>query len=643
MWGCVVFERASLGRKKGRICVLYTCYEVIVVLISSLAFMSLAAPSLVNAATLQLSWSDNSQDEDGFHIERKQGTGGTFSLIATTGANATSYSDANLASSTTYCYRVNAFNSAGSSGYTNESCATTSGSNSTPPPTTPTPVGSSLTAALLGQTGEDIAGMVSETPDGIQDVHIRLSGVQGTISGARITGANGIWETPFNGQNWIVAIRPQSNPSVVDLFFDFFQAGASYTVALTFADGSTQTVQAASSSTPPVSSLVAAALLGQTGEDVVGTVSETPDGIPDVHITLSGVQGTISGARIVGANGIWETPFNGQNWIVAIRPQSNGSIVDLFFDFFQAGASYTVALTFADGSTQIVQANAATGNAVQLSKNPVTLLGNSNGSTSVQAAIALNTLAHIGLFRPDTGAWLLDVNGNGQGDGCTVDICIPSFGQTGDLPVAKTINNLQTLIGIFRQGTWIFDTNGNDIFDNCSVDECDNFGIAGDLPVTGDWNGSGNQMIGVFRPSTGQWFLELNGTGVFEGCNVDKCLGPFGVNGDLPVAGDWTGTGRTGIGVFRPSTGEWFLELNGSGVFEGCNVDKCFGPFGADGDLPIAGDWSGTGQVRIGIYRPSTGDWLLDMNGNGTFDGCTIDACLGPLGQPGGLPVTGQW
>ena len=73
----------------------------------------------------QPTWVDNSQNEDGFNIERKLGTTGTFSLLATVGPNVTSYSDNNLADSTIYCYRLNAFNSAGNSAYSNEACETT--------------------------------------------------------------------------------------------------------------------------------------------------------------------------------------------------------------------------------------------------------------------------------------------------------------------------------------------------------------------------------------------------------------------------------------------------------------------------------------------------------------------------------------
>ncbi len=633
----------------------YIRYRVLLALISGLTFIFFAAPDLVSAASLQLSWIDNSQNEDGFNVERKLGAGGAFSLVATTGPGATSYSDAGLADNTNYCYRVNAFNSAGSSAYTNEACATTASPGSTPPPVAPPGTAiPPVTAVLLGQTGEDVVGTTSLGADGVPDVHIRLSGVQSPVTGVTITdGGIGVWQTPYNGHNWIVAINPEADPSIVDLFYDFWQPASSFTVALTFADGSAQTIQASSSSTvpspvasPPTPVLpVTAVLLGQTGEDIVGTTSLGADGVQDVHIRLSGVQSPVAGVTITdGGIGVWQTPYNGHNWIVAINPEANPSIVDLFYDFWQPASSFTVALTFADGSAQTGQTSMAIAS-VQSSTAPATTTvlsnSNSNSSTVTQSTVVVDAVSKIGVFRPDTGEWFLDRNGNGLWDGCASDICIPSFGQAGDVPVTRKIGTLnRTLIGVFRQGTWIFDSNGSGTLDNCSVDECDSFGAPGDLPVTGDWSGSGTEAIGVFEPSTGGWLLDNNGNGQWDGCNVDTCLGPFGINGDLPVAGDWDGIGKVRIGVYRPSTGQWFLDMNGNGGWDGCNVDKCLGPFGADGDLPIVGDWDGTGKVRIGVYRPSTGQWLLDINGNGNFDGCTVDLCLGPFGQPGDIPVT---
>jgi hypothetical protein len=74
-----------------------------------------AAPSGLGAAAastsqIDLSWSDNATNESGFEVYRSTtGAYGMFFLLTTTGANATSYSDAGLASSTQYCYKVRAF------------------------------------------------------------------------------------------------------------------------------------------------------------------------------------------------------------------------------------------------------------------------------------------------------------------------------------------------------------------------------------------------------------------------------------------------------------------------------------------------------------------------------------------------------
>jgi len=89
-----------------------------------------AAPSGLSATTassseIDLSWTDNSSDETGFKIERKTGSGGTYQ-IDTVGADVTSYSSTGLTASTTYYYRVRAYNSNGDSNYSSEEYATTS-------------------------------------------------------------------------------------------------------------------------------------------------------------------------------------------------------------------------------------------------------------------------------------------------------------------------------------------------------------------------------------------------------------------------------------------------------------------------------------------------------------------------------------
>ena len=92
--------------------------------------ISLSAPTNMQAAVvsisqIDLSWDDNSSNEDGFKIERKIGTGGAFSEIGTVGEDVESYPDVGLNENTTYYYRVCGYNNYGNSGYSNEAEART--------------------------------------------------------------------------------------------------------------------------------------------------------------------------------------------------------------------------------------------------------------------------------------------------------------------------------------------------------------------------------------------------------------------------------------------------------------------------------------------------------------------------------------
>ncbi|MDD4403134.1 MAG: fibronectin type III domain-containing protein, partial [Desulfitobacteriaceae bacterium] len=78
----------------------------------------------VSSSRIDLAWTDLSDNEKGFKIERKA-SGGSYSQIATLGANATTYTSSGLSTNTRYYYRVSAYNDAGSSAYSNEADATT--------------------------------------------------------------------------------------------------------------------------------------------------------------------------------------------------------------------------------------------------------------------------------------------------------------------------------------------------------------------------------------------------------------------------------------------------------------------------------------------------------------------------------------
>jgi len=76
-------------------------------------------------SSIKLTWTDNANNETGFNVERATSPTGPFTQVAQVGANATSYTNSGLARRTTYYYRVNAFNTAGTSAYSNVASATT--------------------------------------------------------------------------------------------------------------------------------------------------------------------------------------------------------------------------------------------------------------------------------------------------------------------------------------------------------------------------------------------------------------------------------------------------------------------------------------------------------------------------------------
>ncbi|MFA5269574.1 MAG: glycine-rich domain-containing protein [Methanoregula sp.] len=247
----------------------------------------------------------------------------------------------------------------------------------------------------------------------------------------------------------------------------------------------------------------------------------------------------------------------------------------------------------------------------------------------------------IGVFRD--GAWIIDYNGNNAWDNTPTDKMF-GFGATGDLPTAGhwfvTPPAIQpSNVGVYNDGIWYLDYSANGSWDGPVIDRYyGNFGLSGDLPVAGDWNGDGKSEIGVFRNSTHRFYLDTSGDGLY---GSDDSLYSFGSAGDLPVAGDWNNDGEDEIGVFRNSTHLFYLDYNGNGTWDGAGTDLLYN-FGLNGDLPVAGDWNNDGDDEIGVFRSSTHLFYLDNNGNGAWDGAGTDL-LYNFGLNGDLPVTGDW
>jgi hypothetical protein len=252
-----------------------------------------------------------------------------------------------------------------------------------------------------------------------------------------------------------------------------------------------------------------------------------------------------------------------------------------------------------------------------------------NGGTSDAFIAKFNTTFNdtIGVFQPAINQFQLrDSNSTGPADH------LITFGQSGDQPITGDWNGSGTdQPGVFRPSTGQFI-----LFLPRKVITV-NFGQAGDLAIAGDWDGNGVDTPGVFNPASGQWQLTngINGLNAANSFPTANFTFTFGQNGDTPIVGDWDGNGIDGVGLFRTGNST-FLLSNG---FQGTIDIKPF-IFGSLGSKPLAGDWNGDGIATIGVFNPNIG--VMSLNNTNTAGNGVGDIVFN-FGQNGDIPLAGDW
>lgn len=324
-----------------------------------------------------------------------------------------------------------------------------------------------------------------------------------------------------------------------------------------------------------------------------------------------------------------------------------------------AGGQLTISLSGAAGCAwnafsnsswiNIASALSGTGNASVILNVAANSSSARTGSVNIagininisQPGTSSSVPAKIGVFQ--SGAWALDANGNGQWDGAAGGDKYFAFqAGAGDVAVVGDwTGDGHAKAGIYHNGYWLLDMNNNGVWDGPVVDRFIALGGSGpgEIPVVGDWNGDGRAKVGFYY--RGFWGLDYNGNGQWDGpAGGDRFIALGGNPGEVPVVGDWNGDGRTKIGIFV--NGMWALDYNGNGVWDGpYSGDKYYAFSAGPGDKPVVGDWNGTRTAKIGVYH--NGFWLLDVNGNGQWDGPGTDSFIALGGNPGETPIVGDW
>jgi hypothetical protein len=147
------------------------------------------------------------------------------------------------------------------------------------------------------------------------------------------------------------------------------------------------------------------------------------------------------------------------------------------------------------------------------------------------------------------------------------------------------------------------------------------WGNAGDRAVPADYDGDGKTDVAVYDPLHGIWSILYSGGGfslaqASRGSEQYGLRVQFGLPGDIPVPGDYDGDGRSDPAVVRGATQpagtplEWFVRFSGG-------KQQSFS-FGASGDIPLVGDFDGDGKSDAAVWRLKNGKgiWHLHLSGD---------------------------
>ena len=171
-----------------------------------------------------------------------------------------------------------------------------------------------------------------------------------------------------------------------------------------------------------------------------------------------------------------------------------------------------------------------------------------------------------------------------------------SAGQTVEVSAKSYIKVLLELVEVDSTTTSVYSVAGNA---GCTPYKIKQWGMNGDIPVAGNYFRNEVEDFAVWRPETGTWYVTdalTNATKSFQLGN--------GATGDIPTPGNFDRDGKTDFAVYRPSNGTWYIQKSETNTFASVR-------FGAAEDIPMTGDFDGDRVDDAAVFRPSAGAWYV--------------------------------
>ncbi|MDD2942048.1 MAG: FG-GAP-like repeat-containing protein [bacterium] len=220
----------------------------------------------------------------------------------------------------------------------------------------------------------------------------------------------------------------------------------------------------------------------------------------------------------------------------------------------------------------------------------------------------------IAVWRPENGVWYVR-------QPFSESVSMVQWGLSGDVPLRGDFDGDKTSeLVIWRpsEGNWY-------IRHADSSYRVVQWGLPGDVPMEGDFDGDGINDYAVWRPSEGNWYIRF----ADNSYRVEQ----WGLPGDVPLSLDYDNDGMTDFAVWRPGNGTWYIKVHK----EGEEASTYSYQWGLSGDRPIPGDFDGDDKVDLAVWRPESGNWYFCPSRT-SYD-CHNKNTVVQFGLPGDLPL----